>query len=232
MKKPYRHILFDLDHTLWDYETNSSETLHELFYHYKMAEMGVSSFPEFIKTFVTVNTNLWTQYDLGQIHRDVIRNDRFHKIMLEFGIDDYEFSLKLSDEYIDRSPKKGALMPNAKEILEYLHPKYPMVIVTNGFDEIQSVKMESSGITSYFKSVVTSARAGHKKPSKEIFDFALAESGFNPNDTLMIGDNLLTDIGGARNASLDTVYYNPNKIAHQEKTEYEINDLKELLDIL
>jgi YjjG family noncanonical pyrimidine nucleotidase len=230
--KSYRHILFDLDHTLWDYETNSSETLQELFIHHKLDELGVSSFSDFMKTFVSVNTNLWTQYDLGQIHRDVIRNDRFHKIMLEFGIDDYEFSLNFSNEYIDQSPKKGALMPNAKEILEYLHPKYPMVIVTNGFDEIQSVKMESAGITPYFKSVVTSARAGHKKPSKEIFDFALAESGFNSHDTLMIGDNLLTDIGGARNASLDTVYYNPNKIAHHEKTEYEIHDLKELLDIL
>jgi putative hydrolase of the HAD superfamily len=107
-----------------------------------------------------------------------------------------------------------------------------MVIVTNGFYEIQSVKMESSGITPYFKSVVTSARAGHKKPSKEIFDFAMAESGFNASDTLMIGDNLLTDIGGARNALLDTVYYNPHKIAHQEKTEYEIHDLKELIHIL
>ncbi|MDZ7645996.1 MAG: HAD-IA family hydrolase [Cytophagales bacterium] len=107
-----------------------------------------------------------------------------------------------------------------------------MTIVTNGFDEIQSTKMASSGITSYFKSVVTSARAGHKKPSKEIFEFALAESGFSAAETIMIGDNLLTDIGGARNASLDTVYFNPYKIPHQEKTEFEISDLKELLNIL
>lgn len=190
------------------------------------------SFPDFLKTFETVNTHLWTLYDTGQIHRDVIRYDRFHKIMLEMGVDNYELSLTLSNEYVDRSPKKGALMPNAIEVLKYLHPKYPMTIVTNGFDEIQSVKMASSGITSYFKSVVTSARAGHKKPAKEIFEFALAENGFTAQETIMIGDNLLTDIGGARNASLDTVYFNPNKIPHQEKTEFEISDLKELLNIL
>lgn len=228
----YRSILFDLDHTLWDYETNSSETLTELFHHHKLSDVGVPSVYHFLETFVQINTNLWTQYDLGQIHRDVIRYERFHKILLAYGIDKYDFALSLSDEYISLSPKKGGLMPNAMEVLDYLYTRYPMTIVTNGFDEIQSIKMESSGITSYFKSVVTSARAGYKKPAKEIFEFAMSESGFDTDSTLMIGDNLLTDIGGARNAKLDTVYFNPNKIPHQEKTEYEIHDLKELLNIL
>ncbi|HRG79706.1 MAG TPA: YjjG family noncanonical pyrimidine nucleotidase [Cyclobacteriaceae bacterium] len=230
--KSYRSILFDLDHTLWDYETNSTETLHELYHDHKLVEVGIPSIDDFLKTFVSVNTHLWTLYDTGQIHRDVIRYERFHKIMLEMGIDNYELSLKLSNEYVDKSPKKGTLMPNAIEILDYLHPRYPMTIVTNGFDEIQSTKLASSGITSYFKSVVTSARAGHKKPAKEIFEFALAESGYKAHETLMIGDNLLTDIGGARNASLDTVFYNPYKVSHQEQTHYEIHDLKELKDIL
>lgn len=228
----YRSILFDLDHTLWDYETNSSETLTELFHHHKLSEIGVPSVSHFLETFVQINTHLWTQYDLGQIHRDVIRNDRFHKILLTYGIDKYNFALSFSDDYISLSPKKGGLMPNAIEVLDYLYARYPMTIVTNGFDEIQSIKMASSGITSYFKNVVTSARAGHKKPAKEIFQFALNESGFELDSTLMIGDNLLTDIGGARNAQLDTVYFNPNKIPHQEKTEFEISDLKELLNIL
>lgn len=230
--KSYRCILFDLDHTLWDYDTNSSETLEELFHHHKLSESGMPSFPDFLKTFETVNTHLWTLYDAGQIHRDVIRYDRFHKIMLEMGVDNYELSLTLSNEYVDRSPKKGALMPNAIEVLKYLQPKYPMTIVTNGFDEIQSVKMASSGITSYFKSVVTSARAGHKKPAKEIFEFALAENGFTAKETIMVGDNLLTDIGGASNASVDTVYFNPGKIAHQSNPNFEIHDLKELVNIL
>lgn len=230
--KSYRSILFDLDHTLWDYETNSSETLLELFHEHKLADFGIPTTVVFLKTFISVNTQLWELYDLGKINRDVIRFERFHKIMLQLGINNYELSLKLSNDYVEKSPKKGRLMPHAIEVLEYLHPRYPMTIVTNGFDEIQSTKLASSGITSYFKSVVTSARAGHKKPAKEIFEFALSESGFHPHNTVMIGDNLLTDIGGARNASLDTVFYNPNKVSHQEQTHYEIHDLKELKDIL
>lgn len=123
-------------------------------------------------------------------------------------------------------------MPNALEVLEYLHTRYPITIVTNGFEEIQSTKINSSGLTSYFRNVVTSARAGHKKPAKEIFDFALAETGFQPHEAIMIGDNLITDIGGAHNASVDTVFFNPNKMSHEEKPRYEIHDLKQLMEIL
>jgi putative hydrolase of the HAD superfamily len=117
-------------------------------------------------------------------------------------------------------------------VLEYLFAKYPLYIITNGFEEIQSTKLQSSGITHYFKGVVTSARAGSKKPQKEIFEFALRENGFACSDSIMIGDNLLTDIAGARKASVDTVYYNPYKLQHEELVTYEISSLKELTSIL
>lgn len=228
----YKCIFFDLDHTLWDYETNSAETLEELFHQHKLHEKGVSSLPDFLKTFVKINTHLWDQYDTGKIHRDVIRNERFHKILLELGVDDYDFSLNFSKDYVSESPKKGALIPNAMEVLEHLSPRYPMVIITNGFEEIQSTKVASAGITHYFKNIVTSARAGHKKPAKEIFEFALAENGFKAHEAIMIGDNLLTDIAGAKNASIDSVFFNPNKISHQENVNYEIHDLMELKNII
>jgi putative hydrolase of the HAD superfamily len=228
----YKCVFFDLDHTLWDYETNSADTLRELFHEHRLQEKGVGSFSDFLNAFIQINTNLWDQYDTGKIHRDVIRYERFHKILLQLGIDDYDLSLNLSNDYVSESPKKSALMPNAIEILEHLHAKYPLSVITNGFEEIQSTKLASSGITHYFKSVVTSARAGHKKPAKEIFEFALAETGFLASESIMIGDNVLTDIAGARNASIDTVLFNPNKIVHTEKVNHEIHDLMELKDIV
>ena len=230
--KSYRCILFDLDHTLWDYDTNSSETLQELYQDYQLQQKGISSFSVFHETFIEVNTKLWEQYDLGIIDRDAIRFERFHSILSKLGIDNVDLSLTLSDEYVVHSPKKSRLMPNAIEVLDYLKDRYPMTIVTNGFEEIQYTKLNASGLTPYFKNVVTSARAGHKKPAKEIFEFALKESGFQSHETVMIGDNLLTDIGGAHNASVDTVFFNPNKISHEGKPQYEIHDLKQLLDIL
>jgi putative hydrolase of the HAD superfamily len=230
-KFTYKCLLFDLDHTLWDYETNSREALSELYVDFALGKRGVDE-EKFLHTFYVINNELWDLYDRGLLHRDVIRNDRFHKILMELGVDDRQMSLDLSHEYITESPKKKNLMEGCKETLDYLHAKYPMVIVTNGFDEIQSTKLLSGGIEHYFKSIVTSARAGHKKPAKEIFEFALREHGASSEHAIMIGDNLLTDIAGAKNANIDTVFFNPNKIAHDTQVSYEIQSLRELMNFL
>lgn len=226
--KKYKCVFFDLDHTLWDYETNSEEALYELFREYGFK----SSFKEFYQSFVKINTEIWDAYDRGLVGRDVIRNERFDRIFKSVGINDYALSLQFSEDYVRESPKKAHLVAHAKNVLDYLRPRYPLYIITNGFEEIQSTKLASSGITDYFKGVVTSARAGCKKPEKEIFEFALRENGFGCSETIMIGDNLLTDIAGARNASVDTVYYNPYKLPHKESVTFEIQSLKELTTIL
>jgi putative hydrolase of the HAD superfamily len=230
--KKYKCVFFDLDHTLWDYETNSEEALKELYEKHELATRGCAPFDHFYQGFVKINNEIWDQHDRGLIGKDVIRNERFHRVFLHAGINDYESSLAFSAEYIAESPKKPNLVPHAKDILDYLYPRYPLYIITNGFEEIQGTKMQSSGISNYFRGVVTSARAGYKKPEKEIFEFALRENGFACSDSIMIGDNLLTDIAGARKASVDTVYYNPYRLQHSEPVTYEINSLKELLQIL
>ena len=230
--KKYKCVFFDLDHTLWDYETNSEEALNELYEKFELKKRGSIPFGEFYKGFVRINNDIWDRYDRGLIGREVIRNERFDRVFKHAGIVDYNLSLKFSEEYVNESPKKKNLVAHAKDVLDYLLPRYSLYIITNGFEEIQSVKLESSGITNYFKGVVTSARAGSKKPEKEIFEFALRENGFECADTIMIGDNLLTDIAGARNASVDTVYYNPNGHPHDENVTYEISSLRELTTIL
>jgi YjjG family noncanonical pyrimidine nucleotidase len=230
--KEYKCVLFDLDHTLWDYETNSAEALQHLYQRHELQSKGSSSLETFLKNFVEINTSIWILYDEGKIHKDVIRLERFHKIFQSVGIDDYELSLKFSDDYLRESPRKKNLLPNTLEVLDYLKPKYPLFIITNGFDEIQGTKISSSGITDYFKTVVTSEKAGHKKPAREIFDYVLSNNGFAASEAIMIGDNLLTDIKGAHNANVDSVFFNPNKTQHSVKVTHEISDLLELKAIL
>ncbi len=230
-RKQYRAIFFDLDHTLWDFDTNSAEALRELHHTYGLHQRGVAV-DAFLKTFKRINTQLWQLYDTGQIPQETIREQRFHRVLLEHNIDEYEMSLQFSQDYVSQSPQKKNLIPHAHSVLQYLHPKYPLHIITNGFSEIQAIKMTSSGIVHFFSSVVTSEKAGHKKPSKEIFEFALRENGLNASEVVMIGDNLVTDIGGAHAALLDTVYFNPDRIAHQQKVTYEITSLAELKSIL
>ncbi len=229
--KKYKSIFFDLDHTLWDFETNSRETLIELHGQYRLEDYGINM-PEFLSTFKKINTGLWNLYDTGHIKQDVIRLQRFHRVFQEFNVDEYDLSVQFSTDYVGKSPKKKNLLPHAKEVLDYLNPNYPMHIITNGFSEIQSTKLSSSEILHYFQSIVTSELAGHKKPSKEIFEYALQQNNLQPHEVVMVGDNLITDMGGAKNALLDTIYFNPEKIQHTEQLTHEITSLADLKNLL
>ena len=228
----YSTVFFDLDHTLWDYETNARETLLELYQHYHLQERGIDAFTRFHETFREVNAQLWHLYDHGKITSEVIREERFKKILQPFGITDDDLNRKLSEDYLAESPKKGNLMPHAIETLEYLAGRYALTVITNGFEDVQRVKITASGIGSYFDHIITSQRAGHKKPAPEIFHFALALHEATADNTVMIGDNMLTDIAGAKNASIDTVVFNPDGVKHEADVNHEIQSLNELCTLL
>ena len=229
--RDYKCIFFDLDHTLWDYDCNARETLLELHTFYKLHEKGIP-FEDFHHHFKSINLHLWELYDRGLIDNEVIRNQRFSKVLEQFKVREDKLSAALSHEYLHGCPKKANLVPHAKEMLEYLSRYYKLTVVTNGFEEIQHVKLLSGNITHYFDHVITSQKAGYKKPSREIFDYALSANKLQCHEVIMIGDNLITDIGGAKNACIDTVFYNPAAVAHTEKVDHEISCLSELQNIL
>lgn len=228
----YKSIFFDLDHTLWDYETNSRETLQDLYGHYALAERGVASFDAFLREFKRVNSELWHLYDHGKIDSQVIRKERFKQILEAFNAYDETLSAELSHDYLYDCPRRGNLLPHAHETLQYLADKYTLTVVTNGFEEIQQMKLTSGNLTGYFDHIITSQKAGHKKPAREIFDYALGQNGIASHEAIMIGDNLVTDIAGARNASIDTVFFNPEKTTHDADVSHEIHSLHQLNGIL
>lgn len=225
-------IFFDLDHTLWDYETNSRDTLYELFTTHALHDKGVTDFERFHGEFKRVNTALWELYDNGKIGSEVIREERFKQILNAFQAYDKKLSDELSTEYLFECPKKGNLMPHAFETLQYLAGRYKLSIITNGFEEIQNMKLTSGNLHQFFDHIVTSQKTGHKKPAPQIFDYALSQNGIGPHQAVMVGDNLVTDIGGARNAAIAHVFYNPEEIQHSEKEVFEITTLKELCNLL
>ena len=227
----YKCIFFDLDHTLWDYECNAREMLSELHATHRLQERGIG-FDDFHRQFSQVNVDLWQLYDNGLITNEVIRTQRFRKVLSHFNIEDETLNAALSHEYLYGCPKKPNLIPYAKDVLDYLSSQYQLTVVTNGFEEIQSLKLLSGNITHYFDHVITSQKAGHKKPAKEIFDYALSVNGLRCDEVVMIGDNLITDIGGARNACIDTIFYNPAGIVHSQEVNHEIRCLSELQRIL
>jgi putative hydrolase of the HAD superfamily len=231
VRRPYKCIFFDLDHTLWDYECNARETLLDLHTSHNLMDKGIV-FEDFHKHFRIINFQMWELYDRGLIDNEVIRHQRFKQVLEQFKVREEKLSEALSHEYLYDCPKKANLVPYAKEVLGYLSDHYSLTVVTNGFEEIQSVKLLSGNITHYFDHVITSQKAGYKKPAREIFDYALSVNNLQCHEVIMIGDNLITDIGGARNASIDTVFYNPAAVVHSEKVSHEIRCLSELQNIL
>lgn len=230
--KQYKCIFFDLDHTLWDYEANSCDTLLELFNTHSLQQCGVVDCESFQRQFKKVNTELWELFDRGLITSEVIREKRFRQILEHFNAYDEQLCETLSVEYLHNCPKKSNLIPHAIEILEYLRQNYELTVVTNGFDEIQQLKLASGNLHRFFKHIVTSQKAGHRKPAPGIFEYAMKINHIVPEQAIMIGDNLLTDIAGAHNASIDTVFFNPENVVHDVKVKHEITSLAELQNIL
>lgn len=230
--KDYKHIFFDLDRTLWDFEANSHETLSELLLKHKLLEKGVESASDFITEYLIINEQLWDEYRNGSIDKNTLRYDRFYRTLLKFEIDDRSLSQDIGNDYVALSPLKTGLFPDTIEVLNYLSDKYNLHIITNGFEEVQHVKIKNCGIEKYFDQVITSERAGFKKPDVRIFEYSLQTANTSATNSLMIGDSLEADIIGARNAGIHQVFFNPEKESHSEKVTFEICGLKELLNFL
>ena len=228
----YQSVFFDLDHTLWDYERNAFEALSDLFIELNIKEKINASVDEFYNSFSEVNHSLWDQYDSGKINRQVIRDERFQRVLGTFGVTDPILAESLSESYLDTAPKKSNLIAGATEVLDYLSVKYKLYIITNGFQEIQYTKLQSGKINHYFEEVFISDVVGHKKPSKEIFEHVIKKHQLAKATSIMIGDNLLTDIAGANNAGIDSVFFNPGQIIHSTSVTYEISHLTALKNIL
>src|ERR1035437_6942807 len=190
----YKHIFFDLDHTLWDFEKNSAETLKELYHKFNLNEFGIDSLERFIKVYQNRNEVMWEQFRYGKIDKDTLRNKRFEYTFDDLGIEEVALSNSLSEEYIRIAPYKTNLFPDTHEVLTYLKEKYVLHIITNGFVETQFKKMTSSQLTNYFSEIIISEQTGFKKPDPDIFIHAIEKANTNADESLMIGDNLDVDI--------------------------------------
>ena len=230
--RSYQHIFFDLDHTLWDFEKCSIETLGDLYSATDMASSCPFSATEFLTTFSKVNYALWSQYNVGRIAKETLRQERFKIIFNTLNYVNDELADYLNEAYIKNCSQKGHLIPYAREVLEYLSPRYHLHIITNGFEEIQHIKMKSSGISSYFKEIITSEKAGYKKPEKGMFNFAMNAANTTASRCIMVGDDLEADMVGASNSSIDNIFFNPGKIAVQLKVTHEVACLREIITIL
>ena len=229
----YKHLFFDLDHTLWDFDANARATLQQLHLDLRLVDKGIHDFELFHKNYLQHNEKLWTRYRNGQIKQDELRIKRMWLTLLDFQIADEDLTRQLSDLFLQLLPTRTILFPDTKEVLEYLTEKgYQLHLITNGFEKTQHAKLNHSGLAGFFKVVITSEGSNSLKPQKEIFEYALNKSGAMVNESIMIGDTLDVDILGAMNAGMDQVHVNYNNAEQDLMPTYTIKTLRELKHIL
>lgn len=198
-------VFFDLDHTLWDFERNSSLTFERI-----LAEHGIQiPLEDFLRVYVPTNLAFWKLYREKKITKEALRYQRLKTVFdqLRHPVSD-EVIHSLSSEYINHLSSYTHLFPDTVAVLNYLRPRYRLHIITNGFQEIQEKKLKNSGIHHFFEHIVDSEMAGVKKPNPIIFELALDRAKVHPQKSLMIGDSLEADILGAKSVGLHTLHFN------------------------
>lgn len=230
--KNYTHVFFDLDHTLWDFESNNRLTFTEILSKYNLLKTTFRDVEEFLSVYNTLNKDLWDQYKKGLIVKSYLSYRRFELTLQNFGIENTELAKTMAEDYIRVSPTKTILMEGTIEALRYLKAKYRLGLITNGFDEIQFVKIRHSGLEKYFQVVVTSEEAGSKKPDPDIFAYTLAKAGASKERSIYIGDEPETDVVGAQLAGIDQVLVTFGKPLTATGATYTITTLAELKTIL
>jgi putative hydrolase of the HAD superfamily len=227
----YRHLFFDLDHTLWDFDKNSAEALAELHESYGLSAKGIPDFDLFLDRYRFHNEFYWEKYRNGLVDKATLRVERFHQTLKEFGLGSRSLAKTMEEDYLEISPYKQNLFEGALEILTYLVDRYRMHIITNGFNEVQFIKIRQSGLEPFFEEVITSEQVGVRKPHPQIYKVAMKRAGAKLEESCMIGDNFNADIQGALQVGMDHVYFNPEGESLAEQVQYEIRHLRELKGI-
>ncbi len=231
----YKHIIWDLDHTLWDFNVNSADCIAELLKDFGLLAYPIRNAELFIKDYKKINDQCWGEYRRGKMDKATLRFVRFQRAFEKHGVSDresYELANKFGDAYVATCPKKTALIPGTLEVLDYVKSKdYNQVILTNGFLESQEIKMVESGLRPYFTREFISEVIGHKKPSTKVFKAVLEDLKAEVNECIMIGDSLESDIKGANNMKMDSIHFQPDGVKHFKAT-HNISELTEILEIL
>ena len=231
--KKYKHIFFDLDNTLWDFSTNSRESLKDIYDNY-FFEKEFKSFENFFSIYEEENTKLWNKYREGNISKETLSVRRF-KFASDARLKPSDLTpFILNSEYLANSTQKTKIIKGARNILNYLKKKeYNIHIITDGFFEVQVIKLRNSKLSSHISSVITAEEIGYLKPQKELFEFALETCETNTEESIMIGDSYDNDILGAKNIGMDQIFFNPNNFNIENNlATYTISSLEEIKKIL
>lgn len=230
--KQYQHIFFDLDRTLWDFDAAAEVAFERIYEKYNLKSLGIPSAHEFHEVYHPLNERLWELYREDKITKEDLNRTRFVLPLEHYNIHDTDLADHLSEDYVYWSPRIVRLVPGTMELLDYLKPKYHLHLITNGFQEVQHIKLSGSGLEPYFETLTVSEEVGVKKPNPGIFQYALRKAHATVEESLMIGDEMAVDIDGARAIGMDTVFLNLKSEKVDGKSTFEVHDLLKIRELL
>jgi len=221
MNKKYTHIFFDLDNTLWDFETNSRNAMLVTFHLFNL--QASCDFHLFFETYTKHNYSLWLSYrNNGLLKKDLTRlrfQNTFDDLEIK-GIDAYN----MNELYLNEMPNQKTLNEGVIEILNYLKKKrYQLFIITNGFKEVQREKIETSGLKPFFEKIFISEEIKSPKPERAIFEYSIKSANARKSSSIMIGDDWEVDVLGAVNCGIDAVHYQNSPVQNLTKVRNQIN---------
>ncbi|MGB0788867.1 MAG: YjjG family noncanonical pyrimidine nucleotidase [Marinirhabdus sp.] len=224
-----KHIFFDLDHTLWDFDKNSLLAFKRVFQKHRI---GTPHIDAFMAVYKPINLGYWKLYRNEKITKAQLRlgrlKDTFAKMEVHFTDEKLN---EMARDYIDELPGNNHLFEGAIEVLHYLKQKYTLHVITNGFEEVQHKKLKNSKIEHYFTTVTTSGAVGAKKPSPKVFRHALQLAKAESSQSMMIGDSLEADIEGAHGVGMQAIFFNSRNEA-APKSYCSVKRLKDLIPLL
>lgn len=202
----YKHLFFDLDNTVWDFELNSFHAMQEVYTEYGLPD---DRYADFFEVYSRHNDQLWELYRNNGISKQQLSSSRFDRTFSDTGLAGID-GLAFNNRYLELMPHQTILCDGAREILDKLSKRFQLHIITNGFIEVQYKKLEYCNLRHFFNRIFISEEIRSPKPSKEIFHHALKSSNAKKSESLMIGDSWEVDIIGAMQVGIDQVHFAPH----------------------
>ncbi|WP_431028067.1 YjjG family noncanonical pyrimidine nucleotidase [Lysinibacillus sp. LZ02] len=226
----YKHIIFDLDDTILDFQDSEQKALKQIIMQYKLPYTQ-----ETIAVYKQINEELWSSLETGSISREDVLDTRFSLFLKEFNIE--ENGAKVEEMYREHLNEGHKTMPHAYELLNALRMKgYKLYVGTNGVGKTQRKRLTDAELQGYFEQLFISEEIGYEKPNPNFFHYIFdALHTHHKEEFLMIGDRLTSDIQGAINVGIDCVWFNPKKSEpplHSPKSTYTVSNLMQIIDLL
>ncbi|MBO5961022.1 MAG: YjjG family noncanonical pyrimidine nucleotidase [Paludibacteraceae bacterium] len=231
MLKTYSAVFIDWDDTLWDFHATAYIAMEKAYDTYDL-QRYFHSFQHFYNLYEGRNRELWAEYAQGNITKDNLQRERFQYPFRMVNQEDDDLAGQVGNDFLELTIQQNKLITGAKELMAYLAQKYPIIVLSNGFKEVQYRKIATSGLQEYITHVVLSEEVGVQKPNKLIFEYALKLINKKASEVMMIGDNMETDIMGAAEMGMDTIYLSKNMTSTTDYPTYTVQTLREIQNIL